>query len=222
METVTKTLPSPDDDSSHRPLSVAMRSGSAQAHRDAEASPFIVDLLAGRVGRSGYADYLLRLREIYERLERHVHNRSGHDAVAAVRDPALDRVSAIDDDLAFWSDAAAGSTSPAVEEYLRRLDHAEQRPELLVAHHYTRYLGDLAGGQAIRRALARAFGLGGSGLAFYDFPGIERPVEYRRRYRGRVDRLPLSAAQRHAVVEEVKIAFALNRAVFDELADLYV
>ncbi len=194
-----------------------MRAGSAQAHRHAESAPFVVDLLAGRVGRAGYAAYLMRLREIYAHLERHVRRHSGHEAVEAVRDPALERLEAIDRDLDFWSDGDERPASAAVTDYLRRLDHAAGRPELLVAHHYTRYLGDLAGGQAIGRVLSRTFGLRKRGVAFYDFPEIEKPVEYRRRYRARVDRLPLSTTQRDAIVAEVRIAFALNRAVFEEL-----
>jgi heme oxygenase (biliverdin-producing, ferredoxin) len=194
-----------------------MRAGSAQAHREAESSPFVVDLLAGRIGKAGYAAYLLRLREIYAHLERHVRRHSGHEAVAAVRDPALERLGAIDRDLEFWAEGRERPASAAVADYRQRLDHASRRPELLVAHHYTRYLGDLAGGQAIGRVLARTFGLRNRGVAFYEFPGIEKPVEYRRSYRARVDRLSLSTTQQHAIVEEVRIAFALNRAVFEEL-----
>ena len=53
--------------------------------------------------------------------------------------------------------------------------------EALVAHLYTRYLGDLSGGQILRRAVVRAYGLAGpgettldarAGVAFYDFPEI--------------------------------------------------
>ena len=87
---------------------------------------------------------------------------------------------------------------------------------LLVAHHYTRYLGDLSGGQSVGRALHRAFDLNGAGLAFYDFP-IAKPKPYKDAYRARLDALDLRPADVDRVVEEVKVAFRLNQAVFDEL-----
>lgn len=86
-----------------------------------------------------------------------------------------------------------------------------------MAHHYVRYLGDLSGGQAIGRMLDRAFGLGGAGLSFYDFP--MRPKPYKDAYRARLDELGLSSRENVRIVDEVKIAFGLNQAVFDELSD---
>ena len=84
-----------------------------------------------------------------------------------------------------------------------------------MAHHYTRYLGDLSGGQAIGRVLDRAFGLNGAGLSFYEFP--MRPKPYKDGYRARLDGLDLDQGDIARVVDEVKVAFALNQAVFDEL-----
>ena len=49
---------------------------------------------------------------------------------------------------------------------------ASPEPAPLLAHAYVRYLGDLSGGQVIRRRVARAYGLeedNGAGVAFYEF-----------------------------------------------------
>ena len=88
-----------------------------------------------------------------------------------------------------------------------------------MAHHYTRYLGDLSGGQAIGRILARAFELeDGNGVAFYHFEEIAKPKPYKDGYRDRLDALPLTVEGKEKVVEEVKVVFGLNGAIFNELS----
>lgn len=48
-------------------------------------------------------------------------------------------------------------------------------PGRLLAHSYVRYLGDLAGGQVIRRRIAKAYGLkeGAGGVEFYRFGSLD-------------------------------------------------
>ena len=199
-----------------QPLSVAMKEGSTAEHDAAEQSPFVSELLAGRVNSRGYADYLLRLRVVYGALEDAVRSRRDDPLVAAVYDPALERVPAIDADLEHWAPGAAhGVQSPAAQAYRDRIDGASWGGAL-VAHHYTRYLGDLSGGQIIGKMLDRTFGLGGAGLAFYEFPVRAKP--YKDVYRARLDGLVLDADEVGRAVDEVKVAFGLNQALFDELA----
>ncbi len=202
------------------PLSAAMREGSRVEHELAEDSRFISELLAGRVDRQGYAEYLLRLRTVYATMETVIRARLDDPAVAAVHDPALERLDALDADLDHWLPGGPRTTSsPAAAAYGKRLEAAGAWGGLLAAHHYTRYLGDLSGGQAIGRSLDRTFGLGGRGIAFYDFPAIPKPKVYKDGYRARLDALGLDAAETDLVVREVQVAFRLNRAVFAELAD---
>ncbi len=199
-----------------RPLSVAMKEGSMSEHEAAEQSPFVSELLSGRVNEQGYIDYLLRLRMVYAALEDAVRVRRDDPIVAAVYDPALERLTAIDEDLQHWSPGIALDVeSPAAQAYRHRIVEASWGGTL-VAHHYTRYLGDLSGGQAIGRILDRTFGLDGAGLAFYDFP--MRPKPYKDSYRDRIDGLSLDADDIGRAVDEVKVAFGLNQAMFDELA----
>lgn len=200
-----------------RPFSVALKEGSAADHAAAEQSPFVSELLAGRVNGQGYADYLLRLRVVYGALEEAVRARRADPLVAAVYDPALERLAAIDADLKHWAPGAARKVdSPTAQAYRDRITDASWGGAL-VAHHYTRYLGDLSGGQAIGRILDRTFDLGGAGLALYEFP--VRPKPYKDSYRARLDGLSLGPSEIDRAVDEVKIAFGLNRALFDEIAD---
>lgn len=210
------TLSSPPVPEATESLSLAMRDGSRAEHDAAEQSPYISELLAGRVNTAGYVDYLLRLQVVYTAIEDAVRAHRDDSLIAAVYDPVLERRDALAADLEHW---APGSThrvnSAAAQAYQDRIASADWSGALL-AHHYVRYLGDLSGGQAIGRMLDRAFGLGGAGLSFYDFP--MRPKPYKDAYRARLDELGLGSRERAQVVDEVKVAFGLNQAIVDELS----
>lgn len=198
-----------------RSLSVAMREGSRAEHDAAEHSSFMAELLSGRVNTRGYVDYLLRLRAVYRTLEAVVRTRQNDPLVAAVHDPALERLAAIDADIDHWApDTTREVDSPATRDYCARIADADWGGAV-VAHHYTRYLGDLSGGQAVGRILDRSFHLAGAGLAFYEFPMRAKP--YKDAYRARLDGLDLDDDGIDRVVDEVKAAFGLNQALFDEL-----
>lgn len=201
-------------------LSVAVREGSRVEHEAAEGSAFVTGLLAGRVDREGYATYLRRLRAVYAAMESVGRAHVTDPWVAAVHDPALERLDAIDADLAAWSpEGPVEERTPAVTAYVDRLGATGAWGGLFVAHHYTRYLGDLSGGQAIGRTLCRTFDLAadGAGTAFYSFPRIPRVKPYKDAYRARLDALAADEEQIDRVVEEVRVAFRLNRALLAEL-----
>ncbi|MXG88176.1 biliverdin-producing heme oxygenase [Nocardioides flavescens] len=204
-----------------QPLSIAMRDGSRAEHEAAEGSSFVGELMAGRVDETGYAAYLRRLRAVYAALETAGRERADDPYVAAVRDVALERLDALDADLDHWApdvshDLAPGE-SPAAAAYVDRLEASAAWGGLFVAHHYTRYLGDLSGGQAIGRTLDREFGLEGRGTDFYRFAAIPKPKPYKDSYRARLDALTSSHDDKARVVAEVQVAFQLNRALFVEL-----
>lgn len=202
-------------------LSVLMRDGSQAEHKDAEGSSFMSRLLDGQVNETGYTEYLAMLRPIYAALES-VAVRLADDPIAgAVIDPAINRLDAIDEDLAYWAgdSEVPQLQSPAVDRYVARIEASAVDPTLFVAHHYTRYLGDLSGGQAIGRILARAFGLkDGRGTAFYRFDAVPKPKPYKDAYRAQLDALPLTPQDQDRVVDEVKVVFGLNGALFEELS----
>ena len=202
------------------PLSLAMREGSRAEHEAAEGSTFMAELLEGRLTTEAYADLLLRLRRVYAVLEDVVRERAGTPALAAVHDPALDRLAAIDADLAHWAPGVDPEQvdSPAATAYVERIRAGASWGGLLLAHHYTRYLGDLSGGQVIGRVLQRTFDLPeGTGVSFYDFPEIPKPKPYKDGYRARLDALDLTPEEVTRVVDEVRAVFSLNQALFDEL-----
>lgn len=199
------------------PLSRLLREGSQVEHQAAEGSSFMHELLAGRIGPRGYADYLARLQRVYAALEAVGRALSGSAVVDAVLDPALERSDAIRDDVAYWGRGDAAT--PATDAYVARIEVMRDHPARFVAHHYTRYLGDLSGGRAIGRILGRTFGLESCGLAFYEFAAVPKPKPYKDAYRSRLDALDLSPHDRLDVLEEVRLVFGLNGALFAELSE---
>ena len=205
-------------------LSAAMKQGSAAEHDDAEHSAFMSSLFDGKVNETGYADYLRRLRVVYATMESLGHELADDPIAGRVIDPALERLAAIDADLDVW---APGETHDVVSEaasaYASAIAASAAWGGLFVAHHYTRYLGDLSGGLAIGKILDRHFELDGKGLNFYTFAGIPKTKPYKDAYREKLDAIGagLTPDERLRVVDEVKTAFTLNQQLFAELsADL--
>ncbi|WP_158522443.1 heme oxygenase (biliverdin-producing) [Tessaracoccus aquimaris] len=111
---------------------------------------------------------------------------------------------------------------PAAIAYAERIRDVADQPARLLAHHYTRYLGDLSGGQALGSIFGRALGIesGQPGISFYQFEGIEKVKPCKDRYRELLDGAPLSDEESDAAVEEAVVAFRCNQALFEELESL--
>ena len=172
------------------------------------------------VDERGYTQFLARLRMIYAALESAGRRLAADPLAAAVHDVALERLDSIDADLDHWS---AGHppvvSSPAADAYVARLEASTAWGGLFLAHHYTRYLGDLSGGQVFGSVLRREFDLAdGVGTAFYTFAEIPKPKPYKDAYRARLDALDLDPDDAQRIVAEVKVAFGLNQQLFAELS----
>ncbi|GHF32659.1 heme oxygenase [Streptomyces mashuensis] len=204
-----------------------IRTASHAQHTEAENSSFMSDMLGGRLGVAAYRRYTEQLWFVYRALE------SGSEALAAdpvagpfIR-PELARRAELERDLAHlggpeWRTGLA--PLPATAAYAARIEEcARTWPAGYVAHHYTRYLGDLSGGQVIRGTAERTWGFArkGDGVRFYVFEGIGNPAAFKREYRELLDALPVDDLEKQRVVDECRRAFALNTAVFAELGRLF-
>ncbi|MEN5074239.1 biliverdin-producing heme oxygenase [Isoptericola cucumis] len=201
-------------------LSARLREGTRAEHAEAESEGFVERLLAGRLDVAAYADLAAQQLVVYRALEE-ASGRMRLDARGrTLVFDALTRVPAIERDLAHlygpgWRDAVV--TRPATEVYAARLRDVGGDLACYAAHAYTRYLGDLSGGQVVKRMLERHYGLDGAGLEFYTFAGIPKAKPFKDTYRERLDGLALSGPETDAAVAEAQRAFRLNRAVFAEL-----
>jgi heme oxygenase len=101
---------------------------------------------------------------------------------------------------------------------VRRLNEvAAEWPGGFVAHHYTRYLGDLSGGQMIGRMLSDQFGFDTNGVLFYIFDQVADPSAFTDTYRAQLDAAPWSADEQERVIAEVELAYSLNSGLLEGL-----
>ncbi|OXY94262.1 heme oxygenase (biliverdin-producing) [Streptomyces diastatochromogenes] len=206
-------------------FSTLIRTASHEQHVEAETSTFMSDLLGGRLGVSAYARYTEQLWFVYEALE-NAAGRLAADPVAGpfIR-PELFRLAALERDLAHLRGSgwrAGVGALPATRAYADRVrECAERWPGGYVAHHYTRYLGDLSGGQIIRDRAEKTWGFArkGDGVRFYVFEQIPNPAAFKRCYRELLDGVAVDDLEKQRIVAECKRAFALNTEVFRALSE---
>ncbi|WP_433602761.1 heme oxygenase (biliverdin-producing) [Nocardia sp. CA-135953] len=206
------------------PFSTAIRTATAQQHEEAENSSFISDMLGGELGIDSYHRYTAQLWFIYHALEDRWDALADDPIAGPFIRAELARTAELERDLAHligpdWRDAL--KALPATAAYAARIDEcAREWPAGYIAHHYTRYLGDLSGGQVIRGTAEKLWNLPhrGDGVRFYVFDALGNPAAFKRQYRGLLDQLPLDDLECRRVLDEGQRAFALNTAVFAELA----
>ena len=113
--------------------------------------------------------------------------------------------------------------SDATKAYVNRIHEVSKiDPALLIAHHYTRYLGDLSGGQILRKMATKAMDLPstGEGVKFYVFENIPNAKSFKNIYRSCLDELCISKAKSDAIVREANNVFQLNIHLFQEIDSL--
>jgi heme oxygenase len=199
-----------------------LREATRELHAATERTGVMAELLAGRLSRQHYCLLLRNLHALYAVLESGLRDRAGDPFIACVDHPAQHRTQALADDLV----ALHGPAWPelplaeAMVVYVSRLQQlAAAASPALVAHVYTRSLGDLHGGQILKRRIARMLGLpGDQGTAFYDFGPDDEVQQLRQRLRAGLASLPVNPAQAEAIVAEACWSFQQHQQLFSELA----
>ncbi|XP_042245073.1 heme oxygenase-like isoform X1 [Thunnus maccoyii] len=222
METSKKTQTAAEQ-LTDKDLSEQIKKVTKDSHVRAENTELMLSFQRGQVSLPQYKLLLSSLYKIYEALEEEMDRNSNHPGVAPIYFPAeLARLESIEKDLEYfygkdWRDKIAVPT--ATKRYCHRLRQiGKESPELLIAHAYTRYLGDLSGGQVLGRIAQKSMGLkSNEGLSFFAFPGVSSPNLFKQLYRSRMNGVELTEEQRNAMLEEAVRAFELNIQVFDDL-----
>ncbi|NET57011.1 MAG: heme oxygenase (biliverdin-producing) [Symploca sp. SIO2E6] len=204
-------------------LATKLREGTKTTHTAAENTGFIKCFLKGVVEKTSYRKLTSNLYFVYsameEEMEKHVEQ--NHPIVSKIYFKQLNRKHSLEEDLAYYYGANWKnqiSPSPATEDYvahIRKVSASE--PELLVAHSYTRYIGDLSGGQVLKKIAQRAMNLDEEGTAFYNFPDIPDEKAFKNNYRQMLNQLPIDDATEDRIVKEAEATFRMNMKVFQEL-----
>lgn len=203
-------------------LSARLRDGTRAAHDRAETVSFITDLMQGRLSTAAYADLAAQQHGLYLALEGASDRWRATERGRGLVFDGLTRTPSIEADLAFlfgpgWREEI--DVLPVAREYAERVAEVGDDLPRFAAHAYTRYLGDLSGGQAIKRLVQRHYGLGEEGVAFYTFETIAKPKVFKDEYRARLDALELDDAEVDAAVEEAGVAFDLSARLFAALGE---
>lgn len=202
-------------------LASMLREGTKKAHTMAENTGFIACFLKGTVEKESYRKLVANLYFVYSAMEESMAKLKDHPIMGKMYFPELDRKVALESDLAYyygsnWRDEA--KPSAATQRYVARIyEVAQNDPELLVAHLYTRYIGDLSGGQILKKIAQNAMKLTDDGMDFYEFKQIPDEKAFKQTYRAAMDSLPVDQAKADAIVEEANGAFHQNMEMFQEL-----
>ena len=204
-------------------FSKEIKEGTKKSHSAAENTKFVASFLKGVLDPEEYRKLITNFWYVYETMELRLQE-SDDPFVKELKqwNVLLFRTAFIQRDLKyyygpFWREKQI--PTEACNKYCHRINEiAEKDPYLLIAHHYTRYIGDLSGGQILKGIAKKALNPPeGEGLHFYDFPMIEDAKAFKTEYRSTLDNLDLSREQKDALVEEANYAFKLNMDMFNEM-----
>ncbi|MCU0569759.1 MAG: heme oxygenase (biliverdin-producing) [Oculatellaceae cyanobacterium Prado106] len=206
-------------------LSTTLREGTQQSHTAAENTAFMKCFLKGIVEREPLRKLFVDLYFVYNTLETALRQYANHPIIGAMYFPELNRADSLAEDLAFyygenwWNEAQPSLPGMLYRDRIQTL--AQTDPVLLIAHCYTRYMGDLSGGQSLKHIIRSALSLTtDQGTRMYDFTQIPNPEAkraFKERYRQALDSLELDDATIERIVAEANYAFQLNRDVVHEL-----
>ncbi|AFZ31724.1 heme oxygenase (biliverdin-producing) [Gloeocapsa sp. BRSZ] len=203
-------------------LATKLREGTKKAHTMAENVGFVKCFLKGVVEKNSYRKLVGNFYFVYSAMEEEMERHQQHPIVSKIYFKQLNRQRSLEQDLSYyygpnWREQV--ELTPVGKTYVNRIrEISNTAPELLIAHSYTRYIGDLSGGQILKNIAQRAMNLSeGQGVAFYEFKDIPDEKAFKATYRQALNELPIDEATADRIVDEANAAFGLNMKLFNEL-----
>ena len=203
-------------------LAEQLRKGTSKSHSMAENVSFVKSFLGGVVDKSSYRMLVANLYFVYSAIEEEMFNNKSHPSISFIYFPELNRKKSLEKDLEYYYGSSwreLVKPSMVTQTYIDRIHNiGKHQPELLIAHAYTRYMGDLSGGQILKNIAKNAMKLSDDdGTEFYIFREINDEKNFKKNYREALDLVPLADSQINLIISEANVAFNLNMKMFQEL-----
>lgn len=203
-------------------LATKLREGTKKSHSMAENMGFVKCFLKGVVEKNSYRRLVSDFYFVYSAMEEEMERHQDHPVLSKIYFPELNRKATLEQDLQYyfgnnWRQEV--SPTESAKAYVKRIrEVSNTEPELLVAHSYTRYLGDLSGGQILKNIAKKAMNLSdGEGTAFYEFEAIADEKAFKATYRQAMNDLDVTEEMADRIVDEANAAFGMNMKLFQEL-----
>ena len=205
---------------SSTPFSQALRERTQESHSSSESSGFMVELCRGTATKEDFAALVSQHYFIYQAIESVAAQLVDDEVAGEFIDQRLNRLPKLEADLRYllgdnWREQI--TPLPSTARYVDRILQSASWGGLFVAHHYTRYLGDLSGGLIIGKLVRKEYGLDEGGVSFYDFDEIENPKAFKESYRAALDSADWSDEEQERIIDEVLLAYHFNNEVFADL-----
>ena len=176
-----------------------------EQHKNAERQEFVKTLMWGSIDEELYATYLYNQYHCYKTLEMY-----GQENSLFVDTPGLQRADHIRHDFnKLWNQEGVPNLTESTIEYIRHIEGIKEDAEKLYAHIYVRHLGDLSGGQMIRRKTP------GPNQYYFFTP---EQMKYKEMVRTKINQY-LNIYQVN-VVHEARLCFEYATRLFGEMNDL--
>jgi heme oxygenase len=174
---------------------MSLRELTQTKHEEIEAMPFTQYMLSGNISNEDYAKFLYQMMHLYKTMEEVASNLNILDNMGD-----LPRYYYIKHDYEeLVGESIKHPILPATKEYCDYLREITN-PNKILGHMYVRYMGDMAGGQMIKKLVP------GSG-SFYDFKNLRDLV---MKFRSKLS---------DNLLEEAILAFNYNIAITRNLQD---
>ena len=167
-------------------------------HKRAERQDFVKVLMSGEIDPRLYATFLYNQHPMYNLLEVLAMNHGLMNDIGEVRRaPTI-----LEDYNELWEDKEnTPELLPVTKEYMDHMMSIKDEPNKLMAHIYVRHMGELSGGQMIKRKIP------GEGR-FYQF---ENANELKEKIRAKID---------DSMADEAKLVFDFATQTFKELMEV--
>ncbi|MEM9927827.1 MAG: heme oxygenase (biliverdin-producing) [Cyanobacteria bacterium P01_D01_bin.50] len=208
-------------------LAIKLRSGTQQSHAATENIGFMKCFVKGVVDRNCFAKFLSNLYFVYSELEAALESHKNHPCIRVLYFRELNRKPNLEKDLEFYYGSDwQNQIKPlaAAQNYISRIrEVSAKEPELLIAHAYTRYMGDLSGGQMLQKVVQSTLNLEGyQGTCFYNFEQIPDKTSFKNKYRQALDTVPVDDTTADKIVAEANHSFQFNMQIAKELEETLI